>query len=101
MRRPGLRLTRRGRLVVLVLTAVLLLGAGWLLPQAGVGAASERDARPAVGYVVVQPGETLWDVAGRVAPDADRRDTIERILAMNKLRDAGVGAFQRLAVPAP
>ena len=83
-----------------MLTAALLVGASWLLTQSGVGAVSARDARPAIEYVVVQPGETLWDVAGRVAPDADRRDTVERILAMNNLRGAGVDAFQRLAVPA-
>ena len=94
-----MRLTRRGRLVVLLVVLAVLLGSSWLLTQSGVGAVPERDARPVIGHVVVQPGETLWEIAGRVDPEADRRVTVARIVELNGLSGAEVGAFQRLAVP--
>ena len=51
-------------------------------------------------YITVGPGETLWAIAGEVAPDADRRDTVQRILEINALPSANLQAGQRIAVPA-
>ncbi len=52
-----------------------------------------------VTYRAVLPGETLWEIAGEVAPGVDRRDTVARILELNALSTAGVYAGQRIAVP--
>jgi Tfp pilus assembly protein FimV len=52
-----------------------------------------------VTYRVVLPGETLWQIAGEVAPGVDRRDTVARLLELNALSTAGVRAGQRIAVP--
>jgi hypothetical protein len=94
-------LTRRGRVVlrglvvlllVLVVTlAVLLLGR---TAQAGTQVGVVTGDR-----YVVEPGETLWDIAGRVAPDADRRDTVLRIVRFNALPSSSVQAGQELAIP--
>ncbi|GAB3683822.1 LysM peptidoglycan-binding domain-containing protein [Angustibacter aerolatus] len=98
VRHGSLPLTRRGRLVVLALllavaAAVSVLAGGTSLAGTSVG------ERPAVRYVTVQPGETLWAIAGTVAPHVDRRDTVQQIAELNALGDSGLQAGQRLAVP--
>jgi LysM domain len=96
-------LTRRGRIVVrigivgLVLLAVL---AGVLLLGRPAQAGSQSHPIRA-SYRVVLPGETLWQIAGEVAPNADRRDTVAKIIELNALPGAGVLAGQRIAVPVP
>lgn len=92
-----LRLTRRGRLVIL--TLLLLAGIAASLFVGGVGTAGTHVERVPVRYITVAPGETLWAIAGEVAPQADRRDTVARILELNAMADAGLRAGQRIAVP--
>ena len=92
-----LRLTRRGRLAVTGLLAavgvVLSMFAGGI---AGAGTDAERVP---VRYVTVAPGDTLWSIAGEVAPQQDRRDTVARILELNARESSGVRAGDRIAVP--
>jgi hypothetical protein len=64
------------------------------------GAAAGTPAPPATRIVVVEPGQTLWSIAGQVAPGADRRDTIARIVELNGLPSTDVAAGARIAVPA-
>ena len=100
---PGrLRLTSRGRFVVGLLTGLLLL----TLVAAGVvigsrSATAGRDSQPLpVTYRTVLAGETLWGIAGEVAPGADRRDVVAELVELNALPGARVSAGQRLAIPA-
>ncbi|MFN0281601.1 MAG: LysM peptidoglycan-binding domain-containing protein [Kineosporiaceae bacterium] len=99
--RPRLRLTRRGRVAVRL--CVVLLGAlatAAIVLAGGRAARAGEDSRPVPAeQVVVQPGETLWQIAGRVAPAADRRDTVARIVELNALPSASLRAGQRIAVP--
>lgn len=96
-RRP-LRLTRRGRLALL---ALLMVACGGLfLVLSGVGAAGTRTGSVPVRYVSVESGDTLWGIAGRVAPGVDRRETVRRIVELNALPGALLDAGQRIAVPA-
>ena len=91
------RLTRRGRLVV-VLTLLVVLVAGFSLGMAGQAAAPSK---PHVApTVTVQPGESLWQVATRVAPDADPRLVVDQLIRLNHLSGAGVAAGQQLVIPA-
>ncbi|TCO52624.1 LysM peptidoglycan-binding domain-containing protein [Actinocrispum wychmicini] len=53
-----------------------------------------------VAVVWVQPGETLWDVATRVAPDYDTEAVMARIRELNDVPADGVLAGQALEVPA-
>jgi hypothetical protein len=78
---------------------LLALVAGVLLIDRTAEAGSTSRPVP-VTYRVVLPGETLWQIAGEVAPGADRRDTVARIVELNALPNAGVNAGQRIAVPA-
>ncbi|GAA3639951.1 hypothetical protein GCM10022223_68940 [Kineosporia mesophila] len=96
-----LRLTRRGRVVLRgggLLLAVLAVLAGVLLLDRPAEAGSQ--ARPVpVSYHTVLPGETLWGIAGRIAPDADRRDTVADIIELNALPGPAVSAGRRIALP--
>jgi len=99
---PPLRLTRRGRAVARALAALALLVvvAGGVLVDRPALAGQDAEAGP-VAERVVLPGETLWAIAGEVAPDVDRRETVAQIMELNDLASAEVRAGQRLAVPAP
>ncbi len=104
-RQAPLRLTRRGRvaavlglvlLASLVSTRVFALATG---PASGRSAAA-APAGPMTGStVVVQPGDTLWAIASRVAPKADPRVTVQEIIDRNGLVGASVRAGQVLVLP--
>lgn len=102
-RRP-VRLTRRGRLLLLVALVALVFSlaslgrvAGWASgPDDGSGAGPG----PVATQWVVQPGESLWQVALAVAPGSDPRDTVARIVELNDLDTTTVTAGQTLLVPA-
>lgn len=96
----GLRLTRRGRLVASLLIGGTL-GYGLLHGAAISQASAHIGHAPATAIVVVQPGESLWSIAERVAPNADPRVTITRIASLNGLRSSVLPAGKALIVPAP
>jgi hypothetical protein len=96
-----LRLTRRGRLVLrwaAVLLALVVASVLMLVLSRPASAGSQSRPVPA-RYHVVLPGETLWGIAGEVAPNADRRDVIAEIVELNALSGSGVSAGQRIALP--
>jgi Tfp pilus assembly protein FimV len=97
-----MRLTRRGRLVVGFLAGLLVLvavAAGVLLISRPAQAGSTPQAVP-VTYRIVLPGQTLWQIAGQIAPGVDPRTTVQQIVDLNALPSAAVSAGQRIAVPA-
>ena len=70
-RRPApARLTRRGRLAVVLMVLAFLVLAGFTLGRVSSQAAGPSRPLPTV---TVHTGETLWQIAARVAPQADRR----------------------------
>jgi LysM repeat protein len=101
---PRLRLTRRGRIVLIGLPLVLLAAfilslAGFLnAPAKAADSASGLSVTPAVS-VTVQPGESLWAIAGKVDPDRDPRDVIADIVQLNDLQAGKVMPGQQLFVP--
>ena len=101
---PPLRLTRRGKIVLigipLVLLAALLLSlAGFFnSPAKASDAPEDLTVTPAV-TVTVQPGESLWAIAGSVAPERDARDVVADIVQLNNLTAGAVLPGQQLYVP--
>lgn len=100
----------RRRSVTWAKTAALAVGAGlitlWLGLIADVGQAvnggSPDSAAPVpdrLAVVRVEPGESLQDVAHRVAPDAPVRQVAERIRALNDLHSPTLAAGQPLIAP--
>ena len=94
------RLTRRGRVVVGLLLALPLLLAVLAIAggRAEAGSSLAEQGR-ATGVVVVQPGESLWQIAQAVAPGADPRETVTRIRELNGLSDAPIVPGQSIVVP--
>ncbi len=101
---PPLRLTRRGKIVFIGIPLVLL--AALLLSLAGVfnspakasDSAADLSVTPTV-TVTVQPGESLWAIAGSVAPRRDARDVVADIVQLNNLAGGTVFPGQQLYVP--
>ncbi|GAA4769689.1 LysM peptidoglycan-binding domain-containing protein [Citricoccus nitrophenolicus] len=101
----GYHLNRRGRfllvgfpvlvLVVLAAAAAAFFGINGMAPAA----ASEEGPSRSVDSVTVGYGDTLWDIAGRSAPDASRNETILRIGELNSLNGADLQPGQVLFVP--
>lgn len=101
---PRLRLTRRGRIVLIGLPLVLL--AALLLSLAGLLNSPAKAADTASGLsvtetvtVTVQPGESLWAIAVDADPSRDARDIIADIVQLNDLQDGKVMPGQQLFVP--
>lgn len=103
-KQPPLRLTRRGRIVLvgvpLIILSVLLISlAGFLnSPAKAADSASELSLTPTVS-VTVQPGQSLWEIAGSVAPERDPRDVVADIVQLNNLDGGRVMPGQQIFVP--
>jgi hypothetical protein len=93
--RSPVKLTRRGRLVV-ILTLLVVAVVGFSMGRVSSQAAGP--ARP-LPTVTVAPGETLWQIARRAAPHADPRAMVLQLEALNHLHSASVLAGQRLLLP--
>ena len=98
-RATTLRLTRRGRAVVVL---VALFAALVVLAMRGAPAASTDVVHhPRLETVVVAPGDTLWSIALRTSPDVDLRAAVAEIERLNDLHDGGmILVGQPLTVPA-
>ncbi|WP_022881809.1 LysM peptidoglycan-binding domain-containing protein [Gryllotalpicola ginsengisoli] len=98
-----LRITRRGRAVLATASAAPLVAAALFYGVASGGAAatSGGGVAPAeFGHVTVEPGQSLWQIAERVAPHDDPRDVIDEIVDLNGLQSSSLSPGQTLAIPA-
>lgn len=95
-----LRLTRRGRAVLLCATLAVTAAAG----IGGFGVATAQADGPRDAVVVsehtVAPGETLWAIAREATPTGgDVRDTVAELQRLNGLRGSMLTVGQQLLVP--
>ncbi len=95
----SVRLTRRGRVVVVVLALLALLAIGFVIASGSV-ATDEPGTPEPTSVVMVGSGDTLWDIAAGIADDGDVRAMIDRIERLNALDSGMVVAGQKLVVPA-
>lgn len=102
-RRAPLRLTRRGRVAAVLGVLLLALLVSALVFALAMGPAAGRSAAPAPAgsapTLTVQPGDTLWAIASRVAPKADPRVTVQKIIDRNGLAGVSIEAGQVLVLP--
>lgn len=102
--RSRLRLTARGRAVLLAVASVpLAAGIAFAAISGGSALASGADEAATTASfetMTVLPGDTLWSIAGTVAPTADPRDVIGEITRLNMLRGGELQIGQELAIPA-
>lgn len=94
-RRP---ITPAGTVVLALIAGAITLWLGLVAQFGGVvGSEVEMPARLAV--IQVQAGESLAQVAQRVAPDAPVGDVVERIRELNELESVALDAGQTLIAP--
>jgi len=100
-RREPIRLNRRGRIFFGTLLAVALAGGAYFLgfgaSQAG---ADSTVSTTSFEQITVMPGDSLWSIAGDIAPNVDTQQVIADIVSLNQLDTATVQPGQRLAIPA-
>ena len=98
-----LRLTVRGRRVLLALAALPLAGGVAFAAVSGGNAIASGDETVAVttsfSTVTVMPGDTLWSIASAVAPAADPREVIGEITRLNALPSGEIQIGQQIAIP--
>jgi hypothetical protein len=93
----GLRLTRRGR-VVLVLLAMLLLAP--MVTWGATAVASSPGEPTEVRVHAVQPGETLWGFAQEIArPGEDVRHAVGRLQDLNEMSTGTLRVGELLLLP--
>ena len=81
-------------LLMLVVVAMLIAAVGQI------GASADLEDRVA-GHVVIEPGETLWDVAAATAPEGmDTRAQLAAIEELNGIRASDVDAWTVVLLPA-
>ncbi len=106
-RQPYPRLARRPSRAVYQRRRVLaaLAGLGLVLTVARAGAAlggstlASSGRLPHVQQVVVQPGDSLWSIAKRVAPGHDPRPIVDALAAA--LGSSALAPGETIPVPAP
>ncbi|WP_344966203.1 LysM peptidoglycan-binding domain-containing protein [Salinactinospora qingdaonensis] len=103
----GPRLTRRGRLVLVsalataltagfALTVVLTMALG----TSAAGASTESDELDtSSSTIVVEDGDTLWEIAQRIRPNHDPRSTVYELVEINDLSDTRIDPGQVLLLP--
>jgi hypothetical protein len=88
-------LTLRAKVLgVLLVVALILL----LLPGLARGDGPDRGPARTTAYTV-QPGDTLWAIAGRVAPRRDPREVVDQMVRDNHLRGGSLQVGEQLQIP--
>ncbi|MCL2454348.1 MAG: LysM peptidoglycan-binding domain-containing protein [Micrococcales bacterium] len=95
---PPLRLTTRGRVVLALLALVVIAVPLWFGARAA--QAEGPLTAPQVERHVVEPGDTLWQIASSVAaPGEDVRDVVRQLVRLNNLPGSGLLAGQVIVIP--
>lgn len=96
-----IRLTRRGRVVIVCFAALVLLVVLWVGARHGARATSggEQGAAVTPESVVVGSHDTLWGIAVRARPGVDPRVTVQRMIDLNSLPSAVVNPGQKVYLP--
>lgn len=97
---PRLRITARGRAVLTGITALPVVAGVALLALNG-GGAIATDSAPAepLQSITVLAGQSLWELAEELAPQADPREVVADLVSLNTLVSAEVRPGQQLDVP--
>ena len=90
-----MRLTRRGRLVVLLACLGLVLSVAFLYGGSSVATDTPEPTRT----ITVGQGETLWGIASELATNGEVRPMMHRIQKMNGLDSGMLLAGQELLIP--
>lgn len=92
------RLTRRGRVLLLVLL-VAALSATFVLGRSAAQGSTMGVQPPPAAQLTVQPGDTLWSIARGLAPGRDPRPVVDQIRRLNRLDRDTLRAGELLLLP--
>jgi hypothetical protein len=82
------------RLATAATVTLAVIGSlGWIGQAPGPGVPEET------AVIRVGAGETVWDVAQRVAPKSDQHAVVERIRQLNGMASSAIQPGQQLQVP--
>jgi LysM repeat protein len=97
-----LRLTPRGRalarLAVVSSLSILLLAGFSLFSGASAGSSDSASTTPYM-KITVKPGETLWSIAANLSGSGDRRDLVDELIEVNRLKSPELVAGQKIYIP--
>lgn len=96
-----LRLTRRGRFLLLGLPLMLLAVAVLVLVGIVTSSAQARVGGTGVGatQITVQAGQSLWSIAVSRSADRDPREVVAEIVQLNDLKNSLLQPGQQIFVP--
>ena len=89
----GRRFVRQATVVTVAVVAAISFFSG----QAAT--AGSESVKTNFTYVTIHSGESLWQLAGTIAPNEDPRDWIAKVVDLNALTSADVTPGQRIALP--
>lgn len=89
----GRRFVRQATVVTVAVVAAISFFSG----QAAT--AGSDSVKTNFTYVTIHSGESLWQLAGTLAPNEDPRDWIAKVVDLNALTSADVTPGQRIALP--
>lgn len=81
------------------IAALITLWLGSLAHLSADRAPASAPTADRLAVVQVQPGETLQQLAARVAPDSERNEVVDRLRDLNDLETAALDAGQTLIAP--
>ena len=87
------RLTR----TIVVGLLVIWAASGFFASQSA--SALSANAHSHFAYVTVLPGQSLWSIAEKHAPNQDPSEFVQQIMQLNNLQTANVSIGQKLAIP--
>ena len=96
---PRLRITRRGRAVLMTLIAIPIVLAALFFALNGGGAIAGNGPSVPLEQVTIEPGQTLWGLAEEYAPHSDPRDFVAEVVNLNGIVDV-LEAGQVIDIPA-
>lgn len=92
----GMRLTRRGRVVLWAGGFVLAV----VITLLGVGAGADGSPQAVeVSRHAVVPGDTVWSLAAGLNPGLDIRDVVDEVLALNGRTSTVLYAGETILLP--
>ncbi|MCU1597451.1 MAG: hypothetical protein JWQ47_1190 [Glaciihabitans sp.] len=97
--RSRLRMTKRGRAVLLMIVAAPVVVLALFFGINAGGATATTSSTP-LQTITMPAGESLWQVATEIAPKADPRDFIADVVSVNQLSSTNVQPGQTLEIPA-
>ena len=96
---PRLRLTRRGKVVILAGAVALIAVLAVMFGSSSI-AGDRAGVAPETTNVRVLPGTTLWEIAAEANPNGDIRQTVDEIVRLNSLPNASALQMgSEIAVP--